>query len=139
RQANPKGRVCLPTYLRHHSVVDGRPLLRSSLACAKQLPARAMRRHRAGSKAWRGSAEAGTMRVPLIRHPDHGPSMKPVSLIQFLIEERRAGHINAELSLLIEVVARACKRIGVATGKGALGGVLGMAGTAESISMDIQG
>ena len=55
--------------------------------------------------------------------------MKPVSLIQFLIEERRAGHINAELSLLIEVVARACKRIGVATGKGALGGVLGAAGT----------
>jgi fructose-1,6-bisphosphatase I len=54
-------------------------------------------------------------------------SMKPVSLIQFLIEERRAGHINAELSLLIEVVARACKRIAVATNKGALGGVLGMA------------
>ena len=41
--------------------------------------------------------------------------MKPISLIQFLIEERRAGHINAELSLLIEVVARACKRIAVAT------------------------
>lgn len=55
--------------------------------------------------------------------------MKPVSLIQFLIEERRAGHINAELSLLIEVVARACKRIGVAVNKGALGGVLGNAGT----------
>ncbi|MDE2316434.1 MAG: class 1 fructose-bisphosphatase [Xanthomonadaceae bacterium] len=55
--------------------------------------------------------------------------MKPVSLIQFLIEERRAGHINTELSLLIEVVARACKRIAVATGKGALGGVLGAAGT----------
>ncbi|MGC1550065.1 MAG: class 1 fructose-bisphosphatase [Rhodanobacter sp.] len=55
--------------------------------------------------------------------------MKPISLIQFLIEERRAGHINAELSLLIEVVARACKRIGVATGKGALGDVLGNAGT----------
>ena len=55
--------------------------------------------------------------------------MKPVSMIQFLIEERRAGHINAELSLLIEVVARACKRIGVAVNKGALGGVLGNAGT----------
>ncbi|MEW9625138.1 class 1 fructose-bisphosphatase [Rhodanobacter geophilus] len=55
--------------------------------------------------------------------------MKPVSLIQFLIEERRAGHINAELSLLIEVVARACKRIAVAVNKGALGGVLGNAGT----------
>ena len=55
--------------------------------------------------------------------------MKPISLIQFLIEERRAGHINAELTLLIEVVARACKRIAVATNKGALGGVLGEAGT----------
>jgi fructose-1,6-bisphosphatase I len=55
--------------------------------------------------------------------------MKPISLIQFLIEERRAGHINAQLSLLIEVVARACKRIAVATNKGALGGVLGEAGT----------
>ncbi|MET0332129.1 MAG: class 1 fructose-bisphosphatase [Dyella sp.] len=55
--------------------------------------------------------------------------VKPISLIQFLIEERRAGHINSELSLLIEVVARACKRIAVATGKGALGGVLGNAGS----------
>ena len=53
---------------------------------------------------------------------------KPISLIQFLIEEKREGHINAQLSLLIEVVARACKRISVATGKGALGGVLGNAG-----------
>jgi len=54
---------------------------------------------------------------------------KPISLIQFLIEEKRAGHITSELSLLIEVVARACKRISVATGKGALGGVLGNAGS----------
>ena len=65
--------------------------------------------------------------------------MKPISLIQFLIEERRAGHINAELSLLIEVVARACKRIAVATNKGALGGVLGMAGSGDALSMNIQG
>jgi fructose-1,6-bisphosphatase I len=62
-------------------------------------------------------------------HPLKENCMKSISLIQFLIEEKRAGHINAELSLLIEVVARACKRIGVATGKGALGGVLGNAGT----------
>ena len=65
--------------------------------------------------------------------------MKPISLIQFLIEERRAGHINAELSLLIEVVARACKRIAVATNKGALGGVLGMAGGEGAQSINIQG
>jgi fructose-1,6-bisphosphatase I len=51
--------------------------------------------------------------------------MKPVTLIQYLAEERRAGLGNADLSLPIEVVARACKRIAVATGKGALGGVLG--------------
>ncbi|MEO7071909.1 MAG: class 1 fructose-bisphosphatase [Rhodanobacter sp.] len=65
--------------------------------------------------------------------------MKRVTLIQFLIEERRAGHINAELSLLIEVVARACKRIAVATSKGALGGVLGMAGDAAAPSVNVQG
>jgi fructose-1,6-bisphosphatase I len=56
-------------------------------------------------------------------------SMKSITLIQFLTEERRAGHGNPDLTLLIEVVARACKRIAVATGKGALGGVLGEAGT----------
>jgi fructose-1,6-bisphosphatase I len=65
------------------------------------------------------------MAIPL--PADH--VMKHVSLIQFLIEERRAGRVNAELSLLIEVVARACKRIAVATNKGAIGGVLGDAGT----------
>ncbi|RMH93867.1 class 1 fructose-bisphosphatase [Lysobacter pythonis] len=54
---------------------------------------------------------------------------KSVSLTRFLIEEERAGHVNAELRLLIEVVARACKTISVAVGKGALGGVLGDAGT----------
>src|SRR3546814_3584136 len=47
------------------------------------------------------------------------------SLTRFLIEEQRAVHVNPELRLLIEVVARACKRIPVAVGKGALGGVLG--------------
>tara|TARA_R110000822_G_scaffold56144_11_gene142050 strand:- start:9353 stop:10363 length:1011 start_codon:yes stop_codon:yes gene_type:complete len=54
----------------------------------------------------------------------------PVSLTQFLIEEQRAhGTLNAELRLLLEVVARACKRISIAVSKGALGGVLGDAGT----------
>ncbi|PJK09159.1 class 1 fructose-bisphosphatase [Lysobacteraceae bacterium NML95-0200] len=53
----------------------------------------------------------------------------PVPLTRFLIEEERQGHINAQLRLLIEVVARACKRISVSVGKGALGGVLGDAGT----------
>jgi fructose-1,6-bisphosphatase I len=53
----------------------------------------------------------------------------PVSLTRHLIEEERHGHIYADLRLLIEVVARACKGISVAVGKGALGGVLGDAGT----------
>ncbi len=53
----------------------------------------------------------------------------PVSLTRHLIEEERHGRICADLRLLIEVVARACKGISVAVGKGALGGVLGDAGT----------
>jgi fructose-1,6-bisphosphatase I len=65
--------------------------------------------------------------------------MKAISLTRFLIEEQHAGHINADLRLLIEVVARACKTISNAIGKGALGGVLGEAGTADSVSMNIQG
>ena len=52
-----------------------------------------------------------------------------ISLTHYLIDEQRAGHVNADLRLLIEVVARACKTISVAVGKGALGGVLGDAGT----------
>ena len=56
--------------------------------------------------------------------------MKPVFLTQFLIEEQREhGEQMPDLRLLIEVVARACKRISIAIGKGALGGVLGEAGT----------
>jgi fructose-1,6-bisphosphatase I len=54
---------------------------------------------------------------------------KPISLTRFLIQEQHAGHINADLRLLIEVVARACKTIATAVGKGELGGVLGDAGT----------
>src|SRR5690349_23267256 len=52
-----------------------------------------------------------------------------ISLTRYLIEEQREGRINSDLRLLIEVVARACKSISVAVGKGALGGVLGDAGT----------
>ena len=56
-------------------------------------------------------------------------AVRPISLTRFLIQEQHAGHINADLRLLIEVVARACKSISTAVGKGALGGVLGEAGT----------
>ncbi|MFN4160905.1 MAG: fructose-bisphosphatase class I, partial [Stenotrophomonas sp.] len=62
-----------------------------------------------------------------------------ISLTRFLIEEQRAGRINPELRLLVEVVARACKRISIAVGKGALGGVLGDAGEAGQASINVQG
>jgi fructose-1,6-bisphosphatase I len=63
---------------------------------------------------------------------------KPISLTQFLIEEQRdKHHITADLRLLIEVVARACKAISIAVGKGALGGVLGSAGT-ENVQGEVQ-
>ncbi len=65
-------------------------------------------------------------------------STSRVSLTRFLIEQQRdKGHINADLRLLIEVVARACKRISIAVGKGALGNVLGSAGT-ENVQGEVQ-
>ena len=55
---------------------------------------------------------------------------KQVSLTQYLIEQqRRHDNIPAQLRLLIEVVARACKRISISVNKGALGDVLGTAHT----------
>ena len=57
-------------------------------------------------------------------------SVKPVSLTQYLVEiQRDKGLIPGELRLLLEVVARACKRISLAVSKGDLAGVLGEAGT----------
>ncbi|GIX34959.1 MAG: fructose-1,6-bisphosphatase class 1 [Lysobacteraceae bacterium] len=55
--------------------------------------------------------------------------MTSISLTRFLIEEQRSRRqITPDLRLLIEVVARACKHISLAIGRGALGGVLGDAG-----------
>lgn len=71
--------------------------------------------------------------------PPNPTSPSTVSLTRFLIEEQRAGRIGPDLRLLIEVVARACKRISIAVGKGALGGVLGDAGTPGEASINIQG
>jgi fructose-1,6-bisphosphatase I len=65
--------------------------------------------------------------------------MKPISLTRYLIQEQHAGRINADLRLLIEVVARACKTISIAVGKGALGGILGDAGSAGAQSINVQG
>ncbi|WP_079419406.1 class 1 fructose-bisphosphatase [Thiomonas intermedia] len=53
-----------------------------------------------------------------------------VNLTRYLVEqEREHGAITPHLRLLVEVVARACKRISIAVNKGALGDVLGSAGT----------
>jgi len=61
-----------------------------------------------------------------------------VSLTQYLVEQqRRHGHIPAELRLLIEVVARACKRISISVNKGALGDVMGSA-ESENVQGEIQ-
>ncbi|CDG81646.1 class 1 fructose-bisphosphatase [Janthinobacterium agaricidamnosum] len=64
--------------------------------------------------------------------------MKRVSLTQYLVEEQRSHNsIPAELRLLIEVVARACKTISHSVGKGALGDVLGSANV-ENIQGEVQ-
>jgi fructose-1,6-bisphosphatase I len=63
-----------------------------------------------------------------------------ISLTRFLVEEQRIdGAIPAQLRLLLEVVARACKSISLAVNKGALGGVLGVSeGENENIQGEIQ-
>jgi fructose-1,6-bisphosphatase I len=63
---------------------------------------------------------------------------KRISLTQYLVEQQREhGRIPAQLRLLIEVVARACKRIAISVNKGALGDVLGSAGT-ENVQGEVQ-
>jgi fructose-1,6-bisphosphatase I len=64
--------------------------------------------------------------------------MKRISLTQHLVEEQRQHNtIPAELRLLIEVVARACKTISHSVGKGALGDVLG-ALESENVQGEVQ-
>jgi fructose-1,6-bisphosphatase I len=61
-----------------------------------------------------------------------------ISLTQYLLEQQRQhGNIPAQLRLLIEVVARACKRISISVNKGALGDVLGSA-ELENVQGEIQ-
>ena len=55
-----------------------------------------------------------------------------ISLTRYLVEKQRVdGHIPAQLRLLLEVVARACKRISHSVNKGALGDVLGSASSSN--------
>ena len=61
-----------------------------------------------------------------------------ISLTRYLVEQQRQdGHIPPELRLLLEIVARACKSISQAVNKGALGGVLGTAGS-ENVQGEVQ-
>ncbi len=63
---------------------------------------------------------------------------KNISLTRYLVEQQRIdGLIPAQLRLLLEVVARACKSISQAVNKGALGGVLGSA-ESENVQGEIQ-
>ena len=64
--------------------------------------------------------------------------MRRIALTQFLIEEQREKEvISGDLRLLIEVVARACKAISIAIGKGDIAGVLGSAGS-ENVQGEAQ-
>lgn len=64
--------------------------------------------------------------------------MQAISLSRFLIEQQRLKEaLPAELRLLIETVARACKTISHAISKGALGEVLGSLGS-ENVQGEVQ-
>ena len=64
--------------------------------------------------------------------------MKRKTLTQYLVEQQRLkGAVSAEVRLLIETVARACKAISHAVGKGALGGVLGSLDS-ENVQGEVQ-
>ncbi|WP_374436006.1 class 1 fructose-bisphosphatase [Inhella sp.] len=61
-----------------------------------------------------------------------------ISLTQYLVEQQRQNNsIPPQLRLLIEVVARACKRIAISVNKGALGDVLGSADS-ENVQGEVQ-
>jgi fructose-1,6-bisphosphatase I len=64
--------------------------------------------------------------------------MSRITLTRFLIEEQRAKNvIEGDLRLLIEVVARACKSISNAIGKGGIADVLGSA-ESENVQGEVQ-
>ncbi len=61
-----------------------------------------------------------------------------ISLTQYLVEQQREhGRITPPLRLLLETVARACKRIAISVNKGALGDVLGSAHS-ENVQGEVQ-
>lgn len=69
---------------------------------------------------------------------DKKETMKRKTLSRYLIEQQREhNNLPADLRLLIEVAARACKHISHAVSKGSLGEVIGSAGS-ENIQGEIQ-
>ena len=61
-----------------------------------------------------------------------------ISLTRYLVEQQRDNdRIPPQLRLLLEVVARACKRIALAVNKGELGDVMGSAGS-ENVQGEVQ-
>jgi fructose-1,6-bisphosphatase I len=64
--------------------------------------------------------------------------MSQTTLTRYLIEQQREhGRMDQQLRLLLEVVARACKRISVSVNKGDLGDVLGTLGS-ENVQGEVQ-
>jgi len=63
--------------------------------------------------------------------------MRPTTLTKFLIERQRDGKIDADLRLLIETCARACKAINIQVAKGALIGTGALLGT-QNVQMEAQ-
>src|ERR1041385_5699787 len=55
--------------------------------------------------------------------------MKRITLTQFLVGRQQKDVINADLRLLLETIARACKAISTRVNKGALADGLGSAGS----------
>ncbi|HWI35556.1 MAG TPA: class 1 fructose-bisphosphatase, partial [Burkholderiales bacterium] len=65
------------------------------------------------------------------------PAMRRVTLTQFLVGRQQQNLINADLRLLLETIARACKAISTRVNKGALADGHGAAG-ASNVHGEIQ-
>jgi fructose-1,6-bisphosphatase I len=63
--------------------------------------------------------------------------MKRITLTQFLVGRQQQNVINADLRLLLETIARACKAISTRVNKGALADGHGTAG-ASNVHGEIQ-
>jgi fructose-1,6-bisphosphatase I len=63
--------------------------------------------------------------------------MKRITLTQFLVGRQQSNLINADLRLLLETIARACKAISTRVNKGALADGHGSAGT-ENVQGEVQ-